>query len=84
MKIISLVLLVIGLLLCLAGGFGTHFFIHHVIYDILHAETSGIGSIARGLDNAWYLSFVSIAGSAFVFLGLVFNIIAMFKGKKTQ
>lgn len=48
----------------------------------MHAETSGIGSVASALTNAWYLSFVSIAGCVVIFIGLMINIIAMFIGRK--
>jgi uncharacterized membrane protein len=82
MKIISIILLVIGMLLCAVGSFGSHFFTHQVMYDIMHADTGGIGSIASGLTNAWYLSFVSIAGCVVIFLGVILNIVAMVRAKK--
>lgn len=84
MKIISIILIVIGLLLCAVGSFGTHFFVHHLMHDLMHAETAGIGTIASNLNNAWYLSFVSMAGCALIFFGLILNIISMFTGRKQQ
>ena len=82
MKIVSVIFIVIGMLLCVVGSFGTHFFTHQLMHDLMHTETGGIGSVASALTNAWYLSFVSIAGCVVIFIGVVLNIIAMFIGRK--
>jgi len=82
MKIVSIILLVIGLLLCLVSGVWTHFAVHNVMYDLMHSEVAGIGRIASNLTNAWYLSFVNMVGCVFIFLGVVLNIISMFKERK--
>jgi uncharacterized membrane protein len=82
MKIISIILIVIGLLLCAVGSFGTHFFVHHVMRDLMNAAAGGIGSVASGLQNAWYLSFVAMFGCLIMFLGVVLNIVVMLRAKK--
>jgi uncharacterized membrane protein len=82
MKIISIILIVIGLLLCTLGSFGTHFLIHQIMENIMRADSSGIGALASNLTNAWNLSFVGIAGCVVIFLGVILNIVAIFRAKK--
>lgn len=82
MKIISIILIVIGLLLCFVSSLWMHFAVHHVMHGMMHAETAGIGTIASNLSNAWYLSFVNMCGCVIIFIGVVLNIISMFAGRK--
>ena len=82
MKIISIILIFIGLFLCAVGSAGMHFAIHKTIEGAMHAETAGVYSLAQNLETAWYLSIVSVVGCIVIFFGLVLNIISIFTGRK--
>ena len=81
MKTISVVLIVAGVLLCFVSSLWMHFAVHHVMHDMMHAETSGIGTVASNLTTAWYLSFVNMVGCVIIFFGIILSI---FTGRKQQ
>ena len=84
MKIISFILTFIGFVLCLAGSVGSQYFLRSTLKVMLESETSGIGAIGRGFDNAMLSGYVAIFGCAIIFLGLLVSIISMFTGRKQQ
>lgn len=78
----SVVLTFIGLVLCFVGSVGTQYMLRSTLDAMMNSETSGIGAIASGFDNAMKLGYVAIFGCVIVFIGLLINIISMFAGKK--
>jgi uncharacterized membrane protein len=84
MKIISVILTFIGFVLCLIGSVGSQYFLRSALKAMMDSETSGIGAIARGFDNAMLTGYVAIFGCAIIFLGLVVSVISLFAGRKQQ
>jgi len=84
MKIIAVILTFIGLVVCFIGSVGTQYLLRSTLYAMMNSETSGIGAIARGFDNAMLAGYVAIFGCVIIFLGLLLNIVSMFTGKKQQ
>ena len=80
----SVVLTSIGLFLCFIGSVGTQYMLRSTLNAMMNSETSGIGAIARGFDNAMSLGYVAIFGCVIIFIGLLINIISMFTGRKQQ
>ncbi|MGC2236846.1 MAG: hypothetical protein WA584_11845 [Pyrinomonadaceae bacterium] len=84
MKIISVILTFIGFVLCLAGSVGSQYFLRVILAAMISSETSGIGAMARGFDNAMLSGYVAIFGCAIIFLGLLISVISLFTGRKQQ
>jgi hypothetical protein len=82
MKIISLILVIIGFLLCAVSGLGLRIEVSAITENIMRAEASGIGGLASALYLASVLSYVNIFGCLVIFLGIILNIASLFAGKK--
>lgn len=84
MKIISLILLVIGLIICGISSLTIVYTITSAVNAAMNSGSAGIGMIGAALDTSRTMGFVNILGCAMIFFGIVFNIISWFTGKKQQ
>lgn len=82
MKIISIILIAIGLFLCAVGSVGVQYLLRKTLEALMNSETAGIGAIARGFDNAFLSNYIAIFGCVIIFIGLLLNIISIFTGRK--
>jgi riboflavin transporter FmnP len=82
MRIISVILSVIGLMVCGVSAVGFRLTMSNLLNALLSGETSGIGQVASAITTANLLSYVNIFGCALIFLGILLNIFSMFGGKK--
>jgi uncharacterized membrane protein len=83
MRIISVILTFIGFVLCFFGSVGVQYFLRKTIENLLDEKgAAGIGTVARGFDNAMLSSYITIFGSVIILLGLLFGIISIFTDKR--
>ncbi|MET0754358.1 MAG: hypothetical protein ABWZ66_13330 [Pyrinomonadaceae bacterium] len=85
MKIISLILLVIGLIICGISSLTIVYTITSAVNAAMNGGGSaGIGMIGAALDTSRTMGIVNLLGCAMIFFGIVFNIISLFTGRKQQ
>ena len=84
MKIISVIIITIGFVICAISSLGIRYSVYNIVSGLMNTETTGIGQLASALSNASLLSYVNIFGCVVIFIGLVQNFISMFTEKKRQ
>ncbi|MBC8029889.1 MAG: hypothetical protein H7Z16_07245 [Pyrinomonadaceae bacterium] len=70
MNIISKILIAIGLFITVAGNFATYYGIRTAVNGMIDSAASGIGTIAWGMDSAYFYSVVSLVGCFILIVGL--------------
>ena len=84
MKILSIILLVIGFILCGISSLALRYYLWQVINGMMASGTAGIGIVANGFDKMSLLSYVNIFGCVIIFLGIITSIVSLFTGRKQQ
>ena len=70
MRIISRILIILGLLITIAGNFATYYGIRTAVNGMLDSASNGIGIVAWGMDSAYFYSLVSLVGCFLLVIGL--------------
>lgn len=84
MKIISIILIIFGFILCVGSSLGIRFAIYTLVDGLMSSDTAGIGMVASAISSASLLSYVNLFGCAIIFIGILLNIVGMFAGRKRQ
>ncbi len=84
MKTASLILLVIGLILCGISSLTIVYSITSAVNQAMAGGAAGIGMIGAALDTSRTMGLVNIFGCVLIFIGIICNIIPSFTGRKQQ
>ena len=84
MKIISSIIIGIGLVITLISSLVIFYATHTGVSGVTNSAERGIGDIAWGLSTAYYASFINLFGCAILVLGVLLALVAMFTGRKKQ
>ena len=71
MRVVSRVLIVVGLLITIAGNLATFYGVRAAVRGMMNAESAGIASVAWGMTSAYSWSAVSLLGCFLLIVGLV-------------
>ena len=71
MRVISRILIVLGLLVTVVCNLATFYGIRTAISGMIDAESAGIAGVARGMSYASYGSVVGLLGCFILIVGLV-------------
>ena len=71
MRVISRVLIVVGLLITVASNLATFYGLFTAVNGMRTAETNGIASVAWGMTSAYSWSFASLFGCFLLVVGLI-------------
>ena len=82
MKAASLILQLVGFLICFGSSIGFRFALGGILNAIMSSETSGIGQINSAVQSGYYLSYLNILGCVVILIGIILNIISVFVGRK--
>ena len=70
MRVISRILIAFGLLTTSAANFATYYGIRAAVNGMLDSASTGIGTVAWGMDSAYFYSVVSLLGCFLLIIGL--------------
>jgi len=70
-RMISRVLIVVGLLITVAGNLATFNGVHTAVNGMMNSAENGIASVATGMSSAYSWSLISLFGCFILIVGLV-------------
>lgn len=70
MRIVSRILIVFGLLITVAANFATYYGIRTAVNGMLDSGATGIGTVAWGMDSAYFYSLIGLLGCFVLIIGL--------------
>ena len=82
MKAASLILQLVGFLICFGTSVGFRFALAGILDAIMNSEAGGIGRISSAVETGSYLSYLNILGCVIILIGIILNIISVFVGRK--
>ena len=71
MKVISKILIAIGLFITVISNLATYYGLHTAVQGVKNSADEGIGAVARGMDSAYFWSFISLFGCLILVVDVV-------------
>lgn len=73
MNVIARILIILGLLITIGGNFATYYGIRTAVNGMVDSATNGIGTVAWGMDSAYFYSVVGLVGCFTLIAGLALS-----------